>query len=282
MARYLLFISIIVFVVYFVHLLHQKSKVLQRSHARLRAALMEVITKTQPGVRIIDKGDQLSFFLKDEPMGELQLVNFYREAIAAGSAGEKDIINTYANIVIESVSPTPLTLEKDQDRILPRLVPGSFFNESKQHGIQSLHEPFFKTGLLVAFVVDSKTSVRYLTEDSLKELGATKEKIREIALQNLRKLVTKDSVQKMLEKNAMAVFKAGDGHDATRLLLIPECLDPGQVVAVAIPDSDTLVLINTTDLFDWNGFRKVAHMVSSRPLFDKPLRVTRDTVEVIE
>ena len=78
----------------------------------------------------------------------------------------------------------------------------------------------------------------------------------------------------------MCVIKGMDGHDAARLILLPQFLKEEEKVAVTVPDADTLSICPVPN--DWNGLRDLAQNPVSRPLFAKPLEVSRGRVNVIE
>jgi len=76
-------------------------------------------------------------------------------------------------------------------------------------------------------------------------------------------------------------FKVLDTYDATRLLLVPSCLQPGEEVAAVIPDRDTLCVTRVPEDGDWSPLVELARIPSSdRLLLDRPARVTSEGFEL--
>ena len=75
-------------------------------------------------------------------------------------------------------------------------------------------------------------------------------------------------------------LKVLDGLDAARLLLLPGLLRPGESVAAAVPDADTLIVVSVPASGDWSLHKKLASMNEGEPLLGRPLRVTHGGISL--
>lgn len=178
--------------------------------------------------------------------------------------------------------PQLLTGERNKDlaRLRPRLVTAEFLKQAQEHLRQELpHTSFYATGLNVAYVLDNPEAVAYVTKDIVTQLRLTEMALYEIAVSNLKKTFSQDNIKKLVTNKGINVIKLGDGHDASRLILLPGCLAEGEEIAVTIPDVDTLSICPVPE--DWASLRECAMAADSRPLLDKPLLVTKGNVKVM-
>ena len=79
----------------------------------------------------------------------------------------------------------------------------------------------------------------------------------------------------------LQVFKSEDTYAAARLLLIPEQLVPGQLLAAAIPDRDTLVLAPMPLDGDWRLLKKIAKVPSGEALLEHPVKISREGFQLV-
>jgi hypothetical protein len=171
--------------------------------------------------------------------------------------------------------------DHDLARVLPRLVTQEFIEAGQAQLKQEIpHRSFFNTGLSVVYVLDNPETVAYVTRSMVEQLKLNDTELHELALSNLTKLFPLEVIESIVVERQMCVIKGMDGHDAARLILLPEFLKEGENVAVTIPDADTLSICPVPN--DWNGLRDLAKNPASRPLFAKPLKVSRGSVIVIE
>ncbi|MGQ9779977.1 MAG: hypothetical protein ACUVRM_08890 [Bacillota bacterium] len=130
--------------------------------------------------------------------------------------------------------------------------------------------------LAITYVLDSPNFVKYLTGTQLAELGLDLEALHALAMANLAKVSLAEAVREVLENKTMAVIKTLDGHDATRILLVPACLPEGAGIAAMIPDTDTFVLAPVPADGDWSRLRKLAAKAYGKKVYGRPLQVTRE------
>lgn len=222
--------------------------------------------------------------LKSSSFGEVDayLHNLYHQAAQAGTTPEarRPVFERFTGALQDHAkSMEPLSLAADGDKILARLAPPPFM-AGLPAGVGLPQRPLGNTGLVVLYVVDRPNSVLYLTDKHLEELGLGAEAVHERALANLRRLFPADAIRKAAASAGMTMFKVGDGHDATRLLAVPEQLEEGEVLAAMIPDQDTLILGPPPKDGSWAAYRKLCVPGGGKPLLDRPLRVTREGVEL--
>lgn len=130
------------------------------------------------------------------------------------------------------------------------------------------------------YVLDNPETVAYVTRSMVEQLRLSDSELHGLAISNLTKIFPPEIIDKIVSEKQMCVIKGMDGHDAARLILLPQFLKEEEKVAVTVPDADTLSICPVPN--DWNGLRDLAQNPVSRPLFAKPLEVSRGRVNVIE
>ena len=170
---------------------------------------------------------------------------------------------------------------KDLARLRPRLVTADYAKHIEERlGKPIPSRPFFATGLCATCVIDNPRTVVYLTREMQAELQLSDDELFRQAVDNLRATFPKESVAQIIQGGQLAVIKGLDGHDAARLILLPEYLEDGQEVAATVPDTDTLTICPVPQ--DWSQLRELATKAASRPLLPKPLHVRKGAVTVVE
>jgi hypothetical protein len=174
----------------------------------------------------------------------------------------------------------PLSMESHGDRLMPRLAPPDF-RAGLPKDADPPHTAVESLGLEILYVLDAEHSVRYLTEADLEQLGLTGDELHECAMGNLRKTLSGEVVRSASEARKLVAIKSLDSYDATRLLLLPEHLKPGEELAAVIPDRDTLTFVAVWPDFDWPEFGELAKIpVSDKTLLTRPVRVTHEGFEL--
>ena len=166
------------------------------------------------------------------------------------------------------------------EKILPRLVHREYLESMGEAAV--LNRRLGETPLHVAYVVDEEASVRFITDKDLEELGMSAEQLDELAMKNFRPKLPEGAYRDIMERVGKAtILSEGDSFDATRLLLVMERLEPGEVIAAAVPDRDTLVIVPRPEEGTWEKLETVAATPrSSRVILGRPLRVTSLGIEV--
>lgn len=233
-------------------------------------------------VRVLREGADFFELGIGEATGTLYLGNLFA-GLAQGprdEAAQKAAIREF----VENALSTPgeglgvLDLARDGDRLMPRLFPAESLRSSQDAGPLP-HRDSGLPGLVVAYVLDGDKSVMYLTAKHLEELKLDVAALHERAMANLRRTFPGAVVRHAVEKATLQMIKAGDSFDATRLLLVPEHLEPGETLVALIPDRETLAFTPATDK-DLDGLRKLAKTPASPyTLLDRPVRVSRGGFE---
>jgi hypothetical protein len=246
----------------------------RRLVAALRAAGVEVQDE-RPG-RLLLRG----------PGGDGPLfLDRYYQAVANLGSGSTDeqvdevVAHWVATILEVRATDAPLTQAEDGARVLPRLVTPAFFDElPPDAGVP--HTPLGQTGLVVVYVLDLERSVSFLTAKHLGELGLDRAGAHALALGNLAGRTPPDVLRGLTERTeGVTVLKTGDTYDAARLLLLPLHVPEGEARLVVVPDRDSLVVLADDGAEALRAAHELARLRGGeRPLFDRPLRVTREGV----
>jgi hypothetical protein len=255
---------------------------------RTRQEFIKVLKEMEPTMEVLEESEgQVVYRSQGIDQGKVFLGKLYA-AIASLKPDTLDARREVYRHFFKSVTAHPavidqvLSLEKHGDRIMPRLVPASFFNEVPERA-QLPNRPFGQTGLSVVYVIDSEDSVLFLTGEHTAELGLDSTALDELALRNLETTFPAAAVRSVIEKNTANTFKMMDSFDATRILLVPKHLQPGEEVVAVIPDRDTLFLAPVPQNGDWSGLKKLARVPSGTGyrLLDRPLKVGDENVEIV-
>ena len=174
-------------------------------------------------------------------------------------------------------SSRPIDPEKDAARVRPRLVPQSFFGSLPEQA-ELPRRPLGATGLWIVYVLDSALRVSYITRDIADELKLSDDALHELAMSNLRATFPPTVVRGAIDESQLVVYKTQDTYDATRLLLVPEHLHDGEALIVAVPDRDTLAMIQLPRA-EAKGFPMTPDD-TDHLLLNKPLWVTKDGIEI--
>ncbi len=255
---------------------------------RTRQEFIGIFKEIDPTTEILEESErQLVYRASGIDRGTVYLRKLYG-AIAGLNPSTPDARREIYRHFIKSGQGHPaladqeLTLEKYGDRIMPRLVPPSFFREVPEEAKMPA-TPFGQTGLSVVYVIDSDESVLFLTSQHTDDLALDSAALHELALRNLEKTFPAGAVRSVVEENTANSFKLMDSYDATRILLVPKHLRAGEWIAAAIPDRDSIFLASLPQNGDWSGMRKLARTTGGTGyrLLDRPLKVGHEGVEVI-
>lgn len=174
----------------------------------------------------------------------------------------------------------PLSMASHGDRLMPRLAPPGL-RAGLPPDADPPYTPVESLGLEILYVLDAEHSVRYLTKADLNQLGIARDELHNRAMGNLRKTLPAETVRSALEEGALISVKTMDSFDATRLLLVPEHLKPGEELAAVVPDRDTLTFARVWPDFDWAKFGELAKVPTSDSiLLKRPVRVTHEGFEL--
>lgn len=246
----------------------------------VRREFITVLRETHPDIEILEEREDALIVHGDGiDRGQLNLARLY--SAAAGlkpytPEARRDLYRHHVGMLREHAEAASgrITLATHGDRIMPRLVPPEFLS-GLPPGTDLPHTPLESLGLSVVYVIDAEHSVMYIARAHADQLGLDLTALHERALQNLARVFPESAVNGVREKQSLIVFKAGDSHDAARLLLVPQHLNDGEEIAAVIPDRDTLALAPIPKDGDWSGLRKMARMpAGEHVLLDRPLRVT--------
>ena len=138
----------------------------------------------------------------------------------------------------------PVITEPHESNIVPRIKNTQFLTATRDLGAQGLEEPAtepFAGDLIVAYAFDMPHMFHFASRRQCAELGLEGERLRTVALQNLRHRVRKYKVQ---GKDPVFTFAVGEGRESCLMLLDEVCEAfmlkvQGELVA-AVPTRDAL------------------------------------------
>lgn len=173
----------------------------------------------------------------------------------------------------------PLSLAAHREWIKPLLVPQDTLEESSD----IVHTPLPPLELAAIYVLDVPQGRRHLTEQDRAELGISVEEIHRLALANLGESFPTDVLSAARQGNGSAI-QCDDSFNATRLLLVPERLQPGEELVAFIPHRDMVVLLPGSMREDPDKLQEALGTLECDehpPLLDRAVRVTCDGFELI-
>lgn len=248
--------------------------------ASFRRQFVEYLRREAPDVEIVKEGGREIEIRTHGEAGTLRLARLFAEGArleADDGSGREALFRQFLNMMREGGAAGPLDPERDRPRVLPRIVRDTFLArlraELKDRVMPavSLGVP----GLSVVFVLDGESSVAYLTEELLAELGLTSDEALRLAKENLSRSFDAEVVRRALAGGSVNVIKSGDTFDAARLLLVPECMRESEEIVALIPDRDTLVLTDVPADRDWSSLSRLARTAAGETLWSEPLLVGR-------
>ena len=256
--------------------------------ASFRRQFVEYLRREAPEFEVVAERDrELDIRGPGGSTGTLSLERVFSEGTdipPEDVAAREELFSRFVKMLREGKSVESLDPERDRARVRPRLVPAGYFADAVRRGAKAepVSVPSGVPGLSIALVLDSETSVAYLTADMLGELGLTTDEALALAKANLAGSVDVAAiVRDVLEKNALVMVKSFDSYDAARVLLVPAALAEGQELAAVIPDRDTLGLTRPPADGDWSKLRQLARTPAGDVLWEEPLRVTADGIRAV-
>lgn len=193
--------------------------------------------------------------------------------------GRQRVYGSVARAIRSAITPSAVPLAMKLGRVFPQVVHKEFTESVLGRALLSV--PLGETPLRVCYVVEDKGQVEFISKPDQAKERVSEADIIAAARDNAKALVSIEQFEKITRSSKANIVDGDDVFNATRLLVIMEYLKPGQVLAVALPDRDTLVIWPNPDAAAWLTMEKVAKKpFSSRLIFDRPLRVTSQGIEV--
>jgi hypothetical protein len=193
----------------------------------------------------------------------------------------------YAKAIDKLFAPDPtgpLTLATHGGRVKLRLVKPEFFATAPPGAVVP-HMAVPGLGLVAIYVLDLMGNLRFLTDWERNDLGLDVKALHDLALENLRKDFPCKMVAEAISGKGGTAICSGDGFDAARLLLIPECLKKGESLVALVPHRDMLVLGPADLEHDRSKLEAGLRALDCQdhpPLLNQPVRVTSAGFEMID
>jgi hypothetical protein len=252
-----------------------------RYRSGVRSRFVQYLRAHHPEVEVLEVHRDHLIVRTPSMSGRVNLATLYEQvAEARDASGEEEAFRDYAAALLEhdEIGTQALSLKRHGDHLLPHLARPEILNEVPA-GHSLCHREVEPLGLILTYVVQGEYSFRYVTDADLKKLGITADQLHERAMANLRKRSLRDIVRRVVEERAMVNVAVGGGTDATRILLLPEYLRPGEEVAAMIPDRDTLIVMPAPPADKWGMMAGATPPDSDKLLTDRCIRVTCDGLE---
>jgi uncharacterized protein YtpQ (UPF0354 family) len=242
-----------------------KEALLTRSE--FQEEFVELLEKRVPDVRVfVQRELELKIVRKDGSDYNIFLRNAY-QSYQGDPKSKEDVMVRFLRAFIEDTERQGQGL--DRERIVP-VIKGTAFVTSTTEMLRKRGQPFtlvhesYNPELVILYAEDRAGSMRYLTEDNLKELGMSLEELRALAIQNLRRLIG-DSIQ-LSGQDGVFMMTAGGDYDASLLLAEP-IWTSGQVnvsgdIVVAIPVRGALLVTGNDDPEKIKTMREIARVLS--------------------
>lgn len=155
----------------------------------------------------------------------------------------------------------PLKLEGHEKRIFP-VIRSTSFPTSSSDGVELLHEPH-TAETRIYYALDLDKTYRLIDENLLSKEGWDRNRIKEIALFNVRSLSTEMKLDQVAG-NGFYFLNKNDGYDASRILNDSLLKEMDQKItgkmAVAVPHQDVLII---ADIQNDTGYDILAQMTMS-------------------
>jgi len=226
---------------------------------------VQALKAATPGLAVEIRGDlQLTFRRENGSTGAIDLNNLYaayrrepgrhddllRRLVAsfnegAGQAGSK------ANTASDPQTASQTDPAKLTANVVPTVKSRVWFDELKSKLAASQLEPVFdeyNKELVVVYAENTQTRTRYLT--SAEKLDVPRDKLREVALENLQRILPEIKFS-ALEEGRLYVLSADGDNNASLILLDKVWADPrlkldGDAV-VALPVRDIVMVAGSKD-----------------------------------
>lgn len=246
--------------------------------ASLRRELRAYLAQKHPDLTVAEETSHSLVLQRStgEHLGTLSLHRVYRDA--PEDEGSRHAL--YDALIASLLEGIDHLGDADRAHVLPRIVNDAFLSGARAQIRDVPALPLGVGDLWVVFVLDRKNSVAYLDRRHLSALSLDEGSALRLAKENLSRSFDAAVVRKALEEPNLNVMKALDSYDAARLLLVPDCLKPGEALAALIPDKDTLVLMPAPRAGDWSSLGKLAKAAAGEPLYPRPLLVTSTGLSV--
>ncbi len=199
--------------------------------------------------KIIDDSTIESSYLKNTI--RISADNAFKEYQSEPDSLSK-VISKYLSVAGEFYNPKE---KVDQNRIVPIIKPISYLEDIKDiakkmgavKDIEGVYEKY-NNQLIIVYAEDTKSSIRYLTQDDIKSLSINIDSLRSIAINNLDKLLT--NIQAKGE-NGVYMLTAGGDYEASIILLnnvlTKESFPVNGDFVIAIPTRDILLITGSND-----------------------------------
>lgn len=209
----------------------------------------------------------------------LALDNAISDARGLDGGGRKAAYERFTSSVRMWLGGKDASLTDKKESVLPRLVHREFIESMGNADV--IARSVGDTPLRMCFVVSENGQAQFLMRSDLAVLGVTENQLDMLALRNARPMVSSEELADIFANpRRLIVIDGGDAFNATRILVLKEMLRPGQVLGVAVPDRDTLVVAADPDESTWNRLAAAARKpASARTIFERPLKVTAEQIE---
>ena len=195
--------------------------------------------------------------------GDLDYKHYIDNAYIAYKSEPDSVIDIISRYVASTTDMFDEQKKINVDNVVPVIKPAEYLDE-----INSLNKggkPFpmitekYNDQLIVAYAEDSKTSIKYLTEEDFKTLSISRDSLKSIALRNFDKIIP--NIQRQGD-NGLFIINAGGDYEASLILLssiwTKENFPVDGEFIVAIPNRDMLMVTGSRNKNGINKIKEIA------------------------
>ena len=244
------------------------------SEAEFTEAFAHILREELPALRVTIRGPlELKLVQQDGAEQTAFLENAFTEYQANPDA-RQEVLEKFAAGLLESISFPKGQI--DRARIVPVIKDAAYITEvrrslqSRGHdaGKFSQAHDLYNSELVVLYAEDTPNNMRYLTDDDVSELGIDRADLRQLSIENLRRLLPD---VKMAGDNGVFLMQAGGDYEAS-LLLIDSIWGSGQIevegeIVIAIPARGILVVTGSRNKAGLKTVRELANKTAAEAAY---------------
>lgn len=184
--------------------------------------------------------------------GDLNYNHYIDNAYIAYTAEPDSISSIISNLLASTADLYAIKEGIVIDNIIPVIKPNEYLEEvnslNKDGSAFPMITEKYNDQLIIAYAEDSKSSIKYMTEDNFKHLSISRDSLKSIALRNFGKIIP--DIQRQGDKG-LYMITAGGSYEASLILLSSiwtrENFPVDGAFIVAIPNRDLLMVTGSNN-----------------------------------
>lgn len=216
------------------------------------ASYMEKRLTLSDEIELLHRQDMLMRLTVRGENVEIDLTSFF-EAYRQNPHQLDAVVQTFGRVLLGEL-PERSEVDYNQlaERIYPMLKKVEMLLTVRERNLPMIVYRDFLADLIITYVIDEGNSVSYINEAHLDRWNVGVQDLHEQAIENLRRRTAQvNSVTAGQGNNRLFIFNAGDGYDASRLLLTDVLQGWAKSVrgnlVIGIPNRDFLIAFSDVD-----------------------------------